>query len=155
VGHSPSLGVCSLPADTLPGFLDGRAVGPHGSWSRSTLSGYKRVFVPFGNGHPSGPPRDNSPGFLAPDEKVSYKRRVSVTIGPDGSIRMADDLSDEIWGVTGARLGRTDASDLVDPSQRETIDALRIANLRMRSRLTRSGTPHARRPGKPVKSSPT
>ncbi|MEJ1975510.1 MAG: hypothetical protein WDN49_04915 [Acetobacteraceae bacterium] len=52
------------------------AIGQHGSWNRSKLSGYKLVFVPFVDGHPSGPPRDILSGFLAPDEKVSYGRPV-------------------------------------------------------------------------------
>ena len=57
-GHTASLGLCWLPAGTLPGFPDGMAIGQHGSWNRSTLSGYKVVFVPFEDGRPSGPPRD-------------------------------------------------------------------------------------------------
>ncbi len=85
-GHTASLGLCWLPAGTLPGFPDGMAIGQHGSWNRSTLSGYKLVFVPFANGRPSGPPRDILSGFLAPDERESYGRPVGVTIGPDGSL---------------------------------------------------------------------
>ena len=101
-GHTASLGLCWLPAGTLPGFPDGMAIGQHGSWNRSTLSGYKLVFIPFENGHPSGPPRDILSGFLAPDERESYGRPVGVTIGPDGSVLMADDVGDVIWRVTGA-----------------------------------------------------
>jgi glucose/arabinose dehydrogenase len=57
-GHTASLGLCWVPAGTLPGFPDGMAIGQHGSWNRSKLSGYKLVFIPFENGRPSGPPRD-------------------------------------------------------------------------------------------------
>ena len=102
-GHTASLGLCWLPAGTLPGFPDGMAIGQHGSWNRSTLSGYKLVFVPFSNGRPSGPPRDILSGFLAADERVSYGRPVGVAIGPDGSLLMADDVGDVIWRVTGDR----------------------------------------------------
>ncbi len=101
-GHTASLGLCWLPAGTLPGFPDGMAIGQHGSWNRSTLSGYKLVFVPFENGRPFGPARDILSGFLAPDERESYGRPVGVTIGPDGSVLMADDVGDVIWRVTGA-----------------------------------------------------
>jgi glucose/arabinose dehydrogenase len=101
-GHTASLGLCWLPAGTLPGFGDGMVIGQHGSWNRSTLSGYKLVFIPFENGHPSGPPRDILSGFLAPDEKVSYGRPVGVAIGPDSSLLMADDVGDVIWRVTGS-----------------------------------------------------
>jgi glucose/arabinose dehydrogenase len=100
-GHTASLGLCWLPAGTLPGFPDGMAIGQHGSWNRSKLSGYKLVFIPFENGRPSGPPRDILSGFLAPDERESYGRPVGVTIGPDGSVLMADDVGDVIWRVTG------------------------------------------------------
>ena len=104
-GHTASLGLCWLPAGTLPGFPDGMVIGQHGSWNRSTLSGYKVVFIPFVNGLPAGPPRDILSGFLAPDEKVSYGRPVGVTLGPDGSLLMADDVGDVIWRVTGAEQG--------------------------------------------------
>ncbi len=102
-GHTASLGLCWLPAGTLPGFPEGMAIGQHGSWNRSTLSGYRVVLVPFANGRPSGPPRDILTGFLAPDERASYGRPVGVAIGPDGALLVADDVGNAIWRVTGAR----------------------------------------------------
>ena len=101
-GHTASLGLCWMPAGTLPGFPDGMVIGQHGSWNRSTLSGYKVVFVPFENGRPSGLARDILSGFLAPDERESYGRPVGVTLGPDRSLLVADDVGDVIWRVTGA-----------------------------------------------------
>lgn len=101
-GHTASLGLCWLPAGTLPGFPDGMVIGQHGSWNRSTLSGYKVVFIPFVDGRPSGPPRDILSGFLAADEKVSYGRPVGVTLGKDGALLVADDVGDVIWRVTAA-----------------------------------------------------
>jgi glucose/arabinose dehydrogenase len=102
-GHTASLGLCWMPAGTLPGFPDGMVIGQHGSWNRSTLSGYKLVFIPFENGKPSGPGRDILSGFLSPDEKESYGRPVGVVIGPDKkSLLMADDVGNVIWRVTGA-----------------------------------------------------
>ncbi len=102
-GHTASLGLCWMPAGTLPGFPDGMVIGQHGSWNRSKLSGYRVVFIPFENGKPSGVPRDILSGFLAPDERVSYGRPVGVTIGHDRkSLLVADDVGDVIWRVTGA-----------------------------------------------------
>jgi len=102
-GHTASLGLCWVPAGTLPGFPEGMAIGQHGSWNRSTLSGYRLVFVPFVDGRPAGPPRDILSGFLAPDEKVSYGRPVGVAVGPDGrSLLLADDVGDVIWRVSAA-----------------------------------------------------
>ena len=101
-GHTASLGLCWVPAGTLPGFPEGMAIGQHGSWNRSKLSGYKLVFVPFESGQPSGPPRDILSGFLSPDERVSYGRPVGVALGADRrSLLMADDVGNVIWRVTG------------------------------------------------------
>jgi glucose/arabinose dehydrogenase len=100
-GHTASLGLCWLPQGTLPGFGEGMAIGQHGSWNRSTLSGYRVVFVPFENGRPSGPPRDILWGFLSPDERYSYGRPVGVVLAPGGGILVADDVGDVIWRVTG------------------------------------------------------
>ena len=104
-GHTASLGLCWLPAGALPGFPEGMAIGQHGSWNRSKLSGYRVVFVPFEKGRPAGPPRDVLTGFLAPDERSSYGRPVGVTLGPDGSLLVADDVGDVIWRVSGDAAG--------------------------------------------------
>lgn len=101
-GHTASLGLCWMPAGTLPGYGEGMLIGQHGSWNRSNLSGYKLIHVPFKDGKPCGPPNDILTGFLSPDEKYAYGRPVGVTIGPDGSVLMADDVGDVIWRVTGA-----------------------------------------------------
>ena len=101
-GHTASLGLCWVPAGTLPGFPAGMAIGQHGSWNRSKLSGYKLIFVPFEHGRPSGPPRDILSGFLSPDERASYGRPVGVALGADRrSLLLADDVGDVIWRVTG------------------------------------------------------
>jgi glucose/arabinose dehydrogenase len=94
---------CWLRAGTLPGLPEGMAIGQHGSWNRSTLSGHRVVFVPFVDGRPAAPPRDILTGFLAPDERQSYGRPVGVTVGPDGSLLAADGVGDVIWRVAGER----------------------------------------------------
>jgi len=101
-GHTASLGLCWLPAGTLPGFPDGMAIGQHGSWNRSTLSGYKLAFVAFENGKPTGTVREILGGFLSADESFSYGRPVGVVIAGDGAVLMADDVGDVIWRVTAA-----------------------------------------------------
>ena len=101
-GHTASLGLCWLPAGFFPGWPEGMAIGQHGSWNRSNLSGYRVIFVPFAGGKPAGPPRDILTGFLSPDEKESWGRPVGVTPGPGGSLLVADDVGDVIWRVTAA-----------------------------------------------------
>lgn len=101
-GHTASLGLCWHPAGTLPGFGDGMIIGQHGSWNRSSLSGYRVIFVPFAGGRPAGPSVDILTGFLSEDEKDSYGRPVGVAIGPDGALLVADDVGNVIWRVSGA-----------------------------------------------------
>lgn len=102
-GHTASLGLCWMPAGTLAGFdSDGMVIGQHGSWNRSNLSGYKVIFVPFADGKPCGQPRDILTGFLSDDEKVSYGRPVGVTVGPNNSLLVADDVGNVIWRVTSS-----------------------------------------------------
>ena len=101
-GHTASLGLCWIPEGTLPGFPSGMAIGQHGSWNRSKLSGYKLTFVAFEDGKPVGMPRDILSGFLSDDEKYSYGRPVGVALAADNAVLMADDVGDVIWRVTGA-----------------------------------------------------
>ena len=103
-GHTASLGLCWMPEGTLPGYPEGMVIGQHGSWNRSTLSGYKVVFVPFTAGRPSGPPREILGGFLSDDERESWGRPVGVAVGPDRrSLLVADDVGDVVWRVSAAR----------------------------------------------------
>lgn len=98
-GHTASLGLCWLPDGYLPGFGEGMVIGQHGSWNRSTLAGYKVIHVPFKDGKPAGPPRDLLSGFLSDDEMHAYGRPVGVTLGPNKSLLVADDVGNVIWRV--------------------------------------------------------
>lgn len=101
-GHTASLGLCWMPAGTLPGFGEGMVIGQHGSWNRAKLSGYKVIFVPFQNGRPAGPPRDMLDGFLSDDERKAWGRPVGVAVGGDGrSILVADDVGNAVWRISG------------------------------------------------------
>jgi glucose/arabinose dehydrogenase len=104
-GHTASLGLAFYNAETFPKkYRGGAFIGQHGSWNRSSLSGYKVVFVPFLNGKPSGPMEDFLTGFIA-DAKASkvFGRPVGVTVLPDGSLLIADDAANLIWRVSFVR----------------------------------------------------
>ena len=60
------------------------------------------LHVPFAHDRPAGPPRDILTGFLSSDERHAYGRPVGVTLGPDRSLLIADDVGDVIWRVAGA-----------------------------------------------------
>jgi glucose/arabinose dehydrogenase len=85
-------------------FAHGAFVGQHGSWNRSTPSGYKVISVPFANGKPSGDPEDVLTGFLDGEGKARG-RPLGVAIGEDGALLVADDVGNTIWRVTAS--GRT------------------------------------------------
>jgi glucose/arabinose dehydrogenase len=98
--HVAALGVSFSAPSMGDKFADGVFVGEHGSWNRSSPSGYKVVFVPFSNGQPAGPPIDFLDGFMGADGKT-YGRPVGVSVdGSRGALIVADDLSNTIWRVT-------------------------------------------------------
>jgi len=100
--HTASLGLAFYTKKIFPEKYQGGAfIAQHGSWNRSVLSGYKVVFVPFKNGHPSGKPQDFLTGFRIDDdnEKV-HGRPTGICILRDGSMLVTDDTSNKIWRIT-------------------------------------------------------
>ncbi len=99
--HTASLGLAFYGQNKFPArYTNGAFIGQHGSWNRSTLSGYRVVFVPFANGKPAGPPEDFLTGFIANlNDREVYGRPVGVTILLDGSMLVADDAAGIIWRV--------------------------------------------------------
>ena len=100
--HTASLGLAFYDKTVFPAkYHNGAFIGQHGSWNRSELSGYKVVFVPFADGKPSGQPQDFLTGFIVdPLKDEVYGRPVGVSILADGSILVADDVSNLIWRVS-------------------------------------------------------
>jgi glucose/arabinose dehydrogenase len=103
--HSASLGLTFYDKTNFPAkYHNGAFIGQHGSWNKSTLEGYKVKFVPFKDGHPSGPPEDFLTGFIADvDKNEVYGRPIGLAVLPDGSLLVADDASNTIWRVTVKR----------------------------------------------------
>jgi len=101
--HTASLGLAFYDGQAFPErFRGGAFIGQHGSWNRSQLAGYKVVFVPFTNGKP-GQPEDFLTGFVSDAEsRKVYGRPVGVTVGPDGSLLVADDAANRIWRVAAS-----------------------------------------------------
>ncbi|MCX6217459.1 sorbosone dehydrogenase family protein [Spirosoma sp.] len=98
--HTASLGLAFYDKTAFPEkYRNGAFVGQHGSWNRSSFSGYKVVFVPFQDDKP-GKPEDFLTGFLTGKDKDAYGRPVGVAVLPDGSMLVADDAGGRIWRVT-------------------------------------------------------
>ncbi|HYJ99484.1 MAG TPA: sorbosone dehydrogenase family protein, partial [Burkholderiaceae bacterium] len=97
--HVAPLGLVSLQGSKLPApFVNGMAIGEHGSWNRKPRNGYKVVFVPFANGKPTGMPIDLLTGFLSP-EGEAYGRPVGVAVDTRGGLLVADDVGNTIWRI--------------------------------------------------------
>jgi len=99
--HTASLGLAFSSKRSLPERLaHGVFVGQHGSWNRSTPSGYKVIFVPFRRGRPSGPPVDVLSGFVR-DNGDAMGRPVGVAVDKRGGLLVVDDIGNTVWRVTG------------------------------------------------------
>jgi glucose/arabinose dehydrogenase len=85
-------------------FRGGAFVGEHGSWNRTTLNGYRVVFIRFAGGRPVGKPIDIATGFVTADGKARG-RPVGVAVDRTGALIIADDSGNTVWRVTytGAR----------------------------------------------------
>lgn len=95
--HTASLGLAFYEGALLPAhYRGGVFIGQHGSWNRSPRSGYKVIFVPFVDGHPSGPPEDILSGFVS-DEGNAMGRPVGVAVDRSGALLVADDVGNTIW----------------------------------------------------------
>jgi glucose/arabinose dehydrogenase len=100
--HVAPLGMTFYTGTNLPpNYRGGAFVGEHGSWDRSPLNGYKVVFVPFSDGHPSGPAQDVVTGFLD-TANHARGRPVGLAVDRTGGLLIADDLGDIVWRVTSA-----------------------------------------------------
>ncbi len=104
--HTASLGL-AFAADAKLGanFANGAFIGQHGSWNRAPVSGYKVVYVPFGdNGYPvkGAKPVDVLTGFLNAKGEAQG-RPVGVITDKTGALLVADDVGNVIWRVAAGR----------------------------------------------------
>lgn len=100
--HVAPLGLVFYTATNLPAHYRGGAfVGEHGSWNRTTLNGYKVVYVPFQNGHPVGAAEDVVTGFLIDGDKARG-RPVGLAVDSRGGLLIADDTGNSVWRVSAA-----------------------------------------------------
>lgn len=103
--HTASLGLAFYRGTAFPeAYREGAFIGQHGSWNRSTFSGYKVLFVPFKAGRPAGKAKDFLTGFIANEQTSEvYGRPVGVAVMPDGSLLVADDAGGKVWRVSAKR----------------------------------------------------
>jgi glucose/arabinose dehydrogenase len=103
--HTASLGLAFYTGRSFPEkYKGGVFITQHGSWNRSELAGYKVIFIPFYIGKPSGKQEDFLTGFIANLKKNEvHGRPVGIIVTTDGSLLIADDISNIIWRVRSVR----------------------------------------------------
>ena len=101
--HSASLQLMFYAASNgsaaFPKEYDGEGFAAlHGSWNRSTRTGYKVVRLRLKNGVPTGEYEDFLLGFIKPDSNP-WGRPVGLVEAKDGSLLVSDDGGNVVWRV--------------------------------------------------------
>ncbi len=104
--HTAALGLAfATDAKLGAAFGNGAFIGQHGSWNRKPVSGYKVIYVPFGdNGYPvkGAKPVDVLGGFLNAKGEAQG-RPVGVITDKTGALLVADDVGNTIWRVAAGK----------------------------------------------------
>ena len=103
--HSAPLGLAFYEGSMFPPeYRNNIFVAFHGSWNRSTPTGYKIIRVKLDDkGQPIGGAQDFITGWLAPGETKHGRwmgRPVGIAFADDGSMYVSDDAGGVIYGVT-------------------------------------------------------
>ncbi|WP_222105747.1 PQQ-dependent sugar dehydrogenase [Paraburkholderia sp. BCC1885] len=93
--YTATTGVAAFPAD----YRGDAFVAMHGSWNRSSRTGYKVVRVRVEHGVPTGEYVDFLTGFVASDRAV-WGRPVGVATAHDGALLVTEDGNGTIWRVS-------------------------------------------------------
>ncbi len=97
--HSAPLGLTFVSGNALPATYAGDLLAAfHGSWNRSTPTGYKVIRARFTNGQPTGQTEDFITGWLGTNNQP-WGRPVDLSIAPDGSLYVSDDYLGVVYRV--------------------------------------------------------
>ena len=100
--HSAALGLAFGTGMQFPArYRQGAFSALRGSWNRSRGTGYKVVFVPFGDDHrPLGYYEDFLTGFLLePDVPQTWGRPVGLIFASDGSLLLTEEAHGRIYRI--------------------------------------------------------
>ena len=99
--HNASLGITFYDGKQFPAEYQGDIfAAEHGSWNRAVRVGYELIRIPLHQtGHASGEYQDFMTGFVVDNDHV-WGRPVAVTVAPDGSLLVTDDVYNAIWRIT-------------------------------------------------------
>lgn len=101
--HSAPLGLVFYTGSAFPAEYRGDLfMAFHGSWNRSTPTGYKVVRQPLNGSLPSGPLEDFATGWLDEQTGRVSGRPVGLAVGPDGALYVSDDKAGMIYRISSA-----------------------------------------------------
>jgi glucose/arabinose dehydrogenase len=97
--HSASLEMTFYYGHQFPEEYQGDAfAAEHGSWNRSSPTGYKVIRIIVHDGRPTGEYEDFLTGFML-DNGHAWGRPVGVAIAHDGSLIVSEDANGSLWRV--------------------------------------------------------
>jgi glucose/arabinose dehydrogenase len=98
--HSAPLGIAFYDSEQFPPEYRVNAfIAYHGSWDRTTPTGYKVVRVPVEGDQAASSVQDFATGWLQQDGSARG-RPVGVTVGADGSLFVSDDAAGLVYRIT-------------------------------------------------------
>ncbi|HTV39836.1 MAG TPA: PQQ-dependent sugar dehydrogenase [Candidatus Sulfotelmatobacter sp.] len=92
--YTATTGVAAFPAD----YVGDAFAALHGSWNRTTRTGYKIIRIRVDHGVPTGEYDDFMTGFVVDDSSV-WGRPVGVTVAHDGALLVTEDGNGTVWRV--------------------------------------------------------
>jgi len=95
VFYTASKGVAAFP----PEYRGDIFAAEHGSWNRSSRTGYKVVRVRLDHGIPTGEYDDFLTGFVV-DERSVWGRPVGVAVAHDGALLVTEDGNGTLWRIS-------------------------------------------------------
>ena len=97
--HSAPLGITFGQQLNAPEkFKNSLYVALHGSWNRSTPTGYKLIRIPYANKKMGSGGKEFLKGWLTDGQ--AWGRPVAPVVGPDGCLYLSDDLADVIYRIS-------------------------------------------------------
>ncbi|WP_339635440.1 PQQ-dependent sugar dehydrogenase [uncultured Sneathiella sp.] len=105
--HSAPLGLAFYRGGSFPDeYVNDAFVAFQGSWNASKPTGYKIVRVPFEDGRPTGSYQNFATGFRIEAEEPGaakvWGRPVGLAVAADGSLLIADAVSQTVWRISYA-----------------------------------------------------
>jgi glucose/arabinose dehydrogenase len=93
--YTVAKGAAAFPAE----YIGDAFAASHGSWNRSSRTGYKVIRVRLNHGVPTGEYDDFLTGFVVDNESV-WGRPVGVAVAHDGALLVTEDGNSTIWRVS-------------------------------------------------------